>query len=402
MSQDSDTQTAGAAPEGFVYLDNAATSFPKAPGVAEAVADHLRQVAGNAGRGEHTFAAAADRLLWEARRELGALFSTREVTRWVFTLNATDALNAALKGYLRPGDHVITSSLEHNAVARCLRHLERTIGLDISRLPYVPGPGLDPNDVARFRRHDSRLVVSLHASNVTGEIVPIRDLARAAHEHDLPVLLDLSQTAGVMDTPVDAWSLDMVAVTGHKGLLGPQGTGALYVRPGLELQPLRHGGTGTHSESDRQPTDWPHAFESGTMNGPGIAGLLAALRWLRTKTVAALRKHEVGLMHQLLTGLADIPGIEIYGPRKADQRAGLVSINITDEDAAWVATELEQRGILARSGLHCAPWAHQCLGTLARGTCRLSVGPFLTPSNIERATRAVAEIAGSVLARPVA
>jgi len=402
MSQDSDRGAEGPSPAAFVYLDNAATSFPKAPGVAEAVADHLRQVAGSAGRGEHTFAAAADRLLWEARRELGALFGTREVTRWIFTLNATDALNAALKGYLRPGDHVITSSLEHNAVARCLRHLERTIGLDVTRLPYVPGPGLDPNDVPRFRRHDTRLVVSLHASNVTGEIVPIHELARTAHEHDLPVLIDLSQTAGVLDVPVDAWGLDMVAVTGHKGLLGPQGTGALYVRPGIALDPLRHGGTGTESESDRQPTDWPHALESGTMNGPGIAGLLAALRWLRVKTVGAVREHEVGLMRQLLACLADVPGVEIYGPRKAEQRAGLVSINITDEDAAWVATELEQRGILTRSGLHCAPWAHEYLGTLARGTCRLSLGPFLTADDIERAARAVAEVAGKVLARPVA
>jgi cysteine desulfurase family protein len=384
--------------QGFLYLDNAATSFPKAPGVVEAVAEHLATIAGSAGRGTHTFAAAADQLLWEARRGLNALFGTREATRWVFTLNATDALNAALKGYLKPGDHVIASPLEHNAVARCLRHLEKTAGLDVTRMPYVPGTGIDPNDVARLVRHDTRLVVAVHASNVTGEILPVQELARAAHEHDLPVLIDLSQTAGAMEVPVAEWGLDMVAITGHKGMLGPQGVGALYVRDGIELEPLRHGGTGTKSERDQQPTEWPNAMESGTMNGPGIAGLLAAMKWLTSMTVAQVRRHEVALMGQLLEGLANIPGVEIYGPRQAEQRAGLVSINIADEDPAWVAGKLEERGILTRSGLHCAPWAHQCIGTLRRGTLRLSLGPFLTPNDVERTTDALAAIASGAIA----
>jgi len=335
----------------------------------------------------------ADRLLWETRRELGALFGTREATRWAFTLNATDALNAALKGYLRPGDHVIASPLEHNAVARCLRHLEKTRDVKITRLPYVPGMGVDPNDVARLVRHNTRLVVAVHASNVTGEILPVRELALEAHNRGLTILIDATQTAGVLDLPAEAWGLDMVACTGHKSLLGPQGTGALYVRPGLELEPPRQGGTGTQSERDEMPTDWPEAMEAGTMNGPGLAGLLAALRWLRRKTVRAVREDELVLMRHLIAALAEIPGLHIYGPRKAEDRTGLVSVNIGDEDPAWAATELEAQGILIRSGLHCAPWAHQCLGTLKRGTVRLSLGPFLTADDIDRAVAALARIA---------
>lgn len=380
-----------------IYLDNAATSFPKPDVVIEAVHEHLKNVAGSAGRGTHTFVAAADELLWQTRRALAGLLGAREPTRWVFTPNATDAINTALTGYLRPGDHVITSSLEHNAVARCLRHLQHAIGLDITRLPYVPGTGLDPTDIARVVRHDTRLVVTLHASNVTGDVVPVREVAREAHKHGLPVLVDASQTAGALELRVDEWELDMVAITGHKGLLGPQGTGALYVRPGLDVQPLRYGGTGTHSESDRQPEEWPDRMESGTHNGPGIAGLLAGLKWLGDKTVAAVREHEVGLMRQLLDGLAEIPGVEIYGTRRADQRAGLVSINLGRADAAWVAHELEKRGVLVRAGLHCAPWAHEAIGTLARGTVRLSVGPFLAADDIEAALKAVAEVARSAV-----
>ncbi|MCD6351303.1 MAG: aminotransferase class V-fold PLP-dependent enzyme [Armatimonadetes bacterium] len=381
-----------------LYMNHAATSFPKAPGVVEAVAEHLRSVAGSAGRGGHTFAAGTELLLWETRRELNALFGTREATRWVFTCNATDAINTALKGYLRPGGHVLASALEHNAVARCLRYLGQTAGVDVTRLPYVPGIGADASDIARLVRPDTRLVVITHASNVTGEILPIEDLAQAAHEQGVPVLVDAAQSAGVLDLSVEQQELDMVACTGHKSLLGPPGTGALYVRPGLEVVPLRHGGTGSQSELDTQPTRWPDAMESGTPNGPGLAGLKVALQWVREQTPEVLRRREVELMRQLIEGLADVPGVEIYGPRNAEQRVGLVSINIAQEDPAWVAQELEERGILTRSGLHCAPWAHEALGTLQRGTCRLSVGPFTTVEDIERVVKAVAEVAKIALA----
>ncbi len=380
-----------------LYLDNAATSFPKAPGVVEAVVRFLEDVAGSAGRGSHTFAAAASGVLWRARRELSALMGTREPTRWVFTLNATDGLNMALKGFLGPGSHVITSALEHNAVARCLRYLERERGVEITRLPYVPGCVLDPTDIPRFVRHNTRLVVVVHASNVTGEIAPIAEVARKAHECELPVLVDVAQTAGVLELRVDEWRLDMVAVTGHKGLLGPQGTGALFVREGLQVEPLRHGGTGSQSEKDTQPEFWPDAMESGTMNGPGIAGLQAGIQWVREQTVERIRRHEIELMKQLLEGLADIAGVEIYGPRRADMRVGLVCFNVGQEDAAWVAAELEARGVLTRAGLHCAPWAHECLGTLERGAVRMSVGPFVSAEQIDKALAAVWEIAKKTL-----
>ncbi len=207
----------------MIYLDNAATSFPKAPGVTEAVCDNLATVAGSAGRGSHTFAVAADKLLWDLRRELASLLGTREITRWAMTFNATDAINTALKGYLRPGDHVLASALEHNAVARPLRHLEATHGVAVTKLPYVPGLGASPTDVRKFLQPNTRLVVLVHASNVTGEILPVRELALAAHDHDVPVLIDATQSAGVLPLQVDAWGLDMVAVTGHKGAPRPAG-----------------------------------------------------------------------------------------------------------------------------------------------------------------------------------
>jgi cysteine desulfurase family protein len=377
----------------LVYLDNAATSFPKAPGVAEAMQRYVSEVAGSAGRGQHSFAVAAEQLLWEVRRDLAALLGTREPTRWVFMFNATDALNAALKGYLRPGDHVLVSPLEHNAVARCLRYLEQAWGVEITRLPYVPGQGVSPADIARHRRRNTRLVVATHASNVSGEILPVRELAAAAHEQELPLLVDAAQTAGALPLEVEAWQLDMVAITGHKSLLGPPGTGALYVRPGLEVTPLRHGGTGSYSEQDRQPQQWPDAMESGTMNGPGLAGWRVALAWLRQQGIGQLRRHEEEIIAHLLSGLAEIPGVEIYGPRTAATRVGLVSINLGTQDPAVVAYQLEQRGILTRAGLHCAPWAHECLGTLQRGTLRLSVGPFTTHEEIDLALHALRQVA---------
>jgi cysteine desulfurase family protein len=379
----------------MVYLDNAATSFPKAPGVVEAVCDNIATAAGSAGRGEHTFAVAADKLLWDVRRELAALLGTREITRWALTFNATDALNAALKGYLRPGDHVLASALEHNAVARPLRYLEASHGISLTKLPYVPGMGASPTDVRKFMQPSTRLLVLVHASNVTGEILPVRELAVAAHDRDVPVLIDATQSAGSLPLDIDAWGLDMVAATGHKALLGPQGTGALYVRPGLDILPLRQGGTGSWSEQDRHPDEWPDKMESGTMNGPGLAGLLVALRWLRERTVKAVRRHEVEVMDHLLHALADLPGIAIYGTRTAADRAGLVSINVAEMDPADVAAALEDRGILARAGLHCAPWAHEAQATLRRGALRLSVGPFTTREDTDAAASALSDLGRS-------
>ncbi|MCX7597992.1 MAG: aminotransferase class V-fold PLP-dependent enzyme [Armatimonadetes bacterium] len=378
-----------------IYLDNAATSFPKPAQVAEAVSENIATVAGSAGRGTHTFAVAASQLLYEVRRAMSDLLGTREPTRWAITFNATDAINMALKGFIKPGDHVLTTSIEHNAVARTLRYLEKNRGATLTKLPHVPGIGASPADLPRFLTPKTRLLVMVHASNVTGEIVPVREMAAAAHAHGLPVLVDASQSAGALPLEIDEWGLDMVAVTGHKGLLGPQGTGALYVRPGLEIEPLRHGGTGSFSESDTHPDGWPETMESGTMNGPGCAGLLAALRWISARTVAAIRSHEVQMMQYLLDAFAEIPGVEIYGTRRADMRAGLVCINVADLDPAHVAHELEQHLILTRAGLHCAAWAHQAQHTINRGAVRFSVGPFTSLDDVEAAARRVAEIARS-------
>ena len=377
----------------LIYLDNAATSFPKPPEVAEAVRENILTLAGSAGRGAHTFAMAASQLLYDVRRSLSQLLGTREATRWAMTLNATQAINTALKGFLKPGDHVLTTSIEHNAVARTLRYLEKERGIRVTKLPHVPGMGASPADLPRFVTAKTKLLVMVHASNVTGEIVPIREMAAAAHDHGLVVLVDASQSAGVLPLQIDDWGLDMVAVTGHKALLGPQGTGALYVRPGLEVEPLCHGGTGSFSEKDTQPEEWPEAMESGTINGPGCAGLLAALRWIAARGITAIRSHEVEMMQGLLDAFAETPAVEIYGTRRADMRAGLVCINVGELDPAEVAYELEQRGILTRAGLHCAAWAHQVQHTFHRGAVRFSVGPFTSLEDVEAAARAVAEIA---------
>lgn len=389
-----DELTAAESERPVIYLDNAATSFPKPPEVADTVRQHILTVAGSAGRGTHTFAIATSQLLYDVRRVLSHLLGTREPTRWVMTLNATEAINTALKGFLKPGDHILTTSIEHNAVARTLRYLDKSRGIGLTKLPHVPGIGASPTDIPRFVTPKTRMLAMVHASNVTGEIVPVREMAAAAHANGLVVLVDASQSAGVLPLQIDEWELDMVAVTGHKALLGPQGTGALYVRPGLDVEPLRHGGTGSFSESDVHPQGWPEAMESGTMNGPGCAGLLAALRWILAHGIATIRSHEVQMMQYLLDAFAETPAVEIYGTRQAQARAGLVCINVGQLDPAEVAHELEQRGILTRAGLHCAAWAHQAQHTLDRGAVRFSVGPFTSLDDVEAAARAVAEIAG--------
>ncbi len=385
----------GAAMADLIYLDNAATSFPKPPEVIEAVCRYMREAA-NPGRGSYPAAVAAQRTIFNARRLLAEFLGTRETARWVFALNATDAINMAMKGLLGPGDHVVTTSIEHHAVVRCLSYLRERRDVEYDRLPYVPGIGADPEDLRRFVKRDTKLVVAVHASNVTGEIVPVRELAREAHELGLPVLIDASQSAGALELRVDEWALDMVAVTGHKGLLGPQGVGALWVREGIEPEPLRHGGTGSFSYLERLPDKWPDRMEAGTLNGPAIAGLAAGIQWITERGREQIRQDEVELVQALIEGLREIPGVTIYGPEQARNRSALVCFNIGEMDPAAAGAALDERGIACRAGLHCAPWAHRCIGTANRGgAVRLSVGPFNTMGDIEAAVRAVAEIARS-------
>lgn len=379
-----------------IYLDNAATSFPKPPGVAESVVDFLEHGAGNPGRSGHSLAMAAQTVVAATRRQLASLFGVPDPSRVVFALNATDALNTALWGLLRPGDRVVTTSVEHNAVARPLHALAER-GIEVTRVACAPDGMLDLDDLVRaLRSGPVRLVAMCHASNVVGTILPVRDAAQRAHEHGALFLLDAAQTAGVLPIDVREMGIDLLAVPGHKGLLGPTGTGGLYVAPDVRLSPLRQGGTGTRSEDERQPEELPEALEAGTLNTVGIAGLGAALRYLGERGQQGIRAHEVALTTRLIDGLRDVPGVRVHGTGDAVRQVGVVSLSVEGWEPVDIAAVLDSSfGIAVRAGLHCAPLAHRTLGTFPRGTVRLSPGCFTTDEDVDQALAALRKLAGS-------
>lgn len=377
----------------MVYLDNAATSLPKPRGVAEAVAGAIRR-AGNPGRSGHVLSIRSARDLFAARERLAELFGERDSSRFVFTGNATIALNLAIKGVLRPGDHAVTTSVEHNSVMRPLRRMAEQ-GVSVDVVPAERSGAVDAGRVAAAIRKGTRLVAVVHASNVTGAIQPVAEIARAARRAGAFTLLDAAQTAGSIPISLADLPVDLVAAPGHKGLLGPQGTGFLYVREGVPLVPLIEGGTGSRSESDRQPDFYPDALESGTPNSVGVAGLGVALAWLIRRGVEAVRRKEEELLADLMDGLGRIPGVTTFGPRDPARRASVVSFRVDGEDPAEVGRRLEaEHGILVRSGLHCSPGSHRTLGTFPEGTVRVSPGPFTTRREISRFLSALARIVG--------
>ncbi len=319
----------------MVYLDNAATSFPKPPGVAAAVAECLEGLAGSAARSAGPSAEAAGRIILEARQQAAGLLGVADPRQVVFMASATDALNAGLKGLLRPGDRAVTTSLEHNAVARPLRFLERQ-GVVWERAPCTPTGQTDLDQWRRTLREPTRLAVVCHASNVLGTIAPLSDLIRIAHDEGAYVLVDASQTVGALPLNVAELGVDALAFTGHKALLGPQGTGGLYLRPGLNIESYRQGGTGSQSEQDVQPEFLPDKFESGTPNTPGLAGLAVAAQYIGQQGVRRIREHELALTSALLEGLQQMEGVEVYGPVRAEERVGLVSFNVGSLDPAEV------------------------------------------------------------------
>lgn len=378
----------------MIYLDNAATSWPKPDAVYQAVDRCLRHSAANPGRGGHRQALAAGQIVYDTREGLAELFNIDDPNRIVFTLNATVALNMALAGYLRPGDCVVTTSMEHNAVARPLRRLEEQ-GVQVTVVPCDSNGTLSFADLDQAVTPDTRLLVIGHASNVTGTVVPLGEIGRLAASRGVPLLVDAAQTAGVEEVDVAEMNIAMLAFPGHKGLLGPQGSGGLYVREDITLAPLICGGTGSNSESDRQPDFLPDRLESGTLNTPGIAGLSEGVRFVLDTGVAAIRRREMALTEQLLTGLQEIPGVVVYGRPDITGRTAVVSFNIAGQDSAQVAYLLDRDyGIACRAGLHCAPWAHQTLGTIRQGTVRFSPGFFTTPQEVDEAVAAVRRIAG--------
>ncbi len=378
---------------GIIYLDNAATSYPKPECVYRAVDDFNRQMGGNPGRGASRKTMTSNSILLDTREALASLFNIPDSTRIAFCLNITEALNTGLKGILKPGDHVITTSMEHNATARPLLSLTRK-GIEWSMAKCSSDGSLDPDDIRRLIQPNTRMICVLHASNVTGTIMPVREIGAIAEEHNLLFMVDSAQTAGVLPLDVAECHIDLLAFTGHKCLLGPQGTGGLYVGPGVEIEPLKEGGTGSLSEELNQPAFMPDHLEAGTPNTPGIAGLGAGVGFILSTGRENIRNHEKRLTEALIQGLREIDGVHIYGSLDVERRTAIVSFNIEGMDCGEVSMRLDHEyGIITRSGLHCAPLAHRTLGTLQQGTCRLSPGYFSTDMEIEKVLRAVYAIA---------
>ena len=381
----------------LIYLDNAATSFPKPPAVGEAITSFLTHCAGNPGRSGHTLALAAQGLVTQVRGLVASLFGVKDASRIVFAQNTTDALNLALWGLLGPGDRVVTTGLEHHAMARPLLAMTERLGIGVARVRCAPDGTIDLDELDRaLGAAPTRLLAMLHASNVCGTIMPVAEAARLAHGHGALVLLDAAQTAGALPIDVGALGVDLLAFPGHKGLLGPTGTGGLYVAPKVRLTPMRQGGTGTHSKEPRQPEALPEALEVGTLNTVGLAGLLASVRYVIDRGVDAIRAHEEALTSALLDGLKAIPGVRIHGPGDAKRQVAVVSVTLDGWDPADVGAALDSSfGVAVRPGLHCAPLAHQTMGTYPTGTIRLSPGPFTSTEDIDGALSALRRLAGA-------
>ncbi len=362
--------------------------------MAETVAGAIRR-AGNPGRSGHALSIRSARDLFLTRERLASLFGVKDSSRFVFTGNATVALNQAIKGILRPGDHAVTTSVEHNSVMRPLRRMKEA-GVTVTMVPAGSDGAVDAKAVAAAIRKGTRLVAVVHASNVTGAIQPIAKIVRAARKAGAYTLVDAAQTAGAIPLSLSDLPVDLLAAPGHKGLLGPQGTGFLYIREGVPLVPLIEGGTGSRSESDRQPDFFPDALESGTPNSVGVAGLAVSLAWLLRKGVDTVRRKEMDLLEELLEGMGRLGGVTVFGPREPSRRASVVSFLVEGKDPVEVGHRLEKGyRVLVRAGLHCSPHSHRTLGTFPRGAVRVSPGPFTTRKDISLFLTALRKITES-------
>jgi cysteine desulfurase family protein len=382
-----------------LYLDHAATSYPKPEVVWKAVEHYQRHLGTAVGRGGYDSSQRVGHLVQRARYRLAELFRAESPERISFGFNGTDVLNQALHGLLRPGDRVVTTQLEHNSVIRPLQDLRQRLGIELIRVPATPQGSLDIDAFRVALECRPRLVAMLHASNVSGAILPLADLAALARQAGALVLVDAAQTAGHVPIDLGTLPIDLLACSGHKGLLGPLGTGVLYLRPGIEeqLRACRQGGTGTASEAEEQPTTLPEKLEAGNHNAPGLCGLDAGVGWVLERSPHWLHRHERELTEQLSEGLRHLPGMTLYGPAGDQDRVGVLSLTLCGWDPQELATTLDQSfGIEVRAGLHCAPGIHRALGTLSGGgTVRISVGPFTTPTDIEAVIAALSQIAGA-------
>lgn len=377
----------------MIYLDNAATTIHKPPLVAKAVIQAMRSL-GNASRGAHGGALAADRTVYDTRLKLARLFKCPRADHVVFTSNATEALNIAINGAIEPGSHVISTVLEHNSVLRPLYRLEKEQGVSLSLVPADSKGRVDPDDFRRLIRPETKAIVCTHASNLTGNMVDIECIGRLAREMGLLFIVDASQSAGAVPIDMEKMCIDILCFTGHKGLMGPQGVGGLCLREGIEIRPWKLGGSGTHSYDRTQPMEYPTRLEAGTLNSHGIAGLSAALDFIYDTGIDNIGKKERALMRRFYSGVCDIDGITVYGDFETDYRTAIVALNIRDYDSARISDELSEGfGIATRPGAHCAPEMHRSLGTVRQGAVRFSFSWFNTMKEIDEAVKAVRALA---------
>jgi cysteine desulfurase family protein len=368
---------------------------------------YATQIGASAGRGAYAEALQTSQLIHQCRCRLNTLFHGQTCDHFIFTLNCTDSLNLAIKGLVDPGkkNHAICTHIDHNSILRPLNDLSDTLGLQQTRVPVDSTTGLvDPHDIAKSIQKTTRFIALTHVSNVTGTVQPIREIGAIARAHGIPFIVDAAQSAGHVAIDLQADNIDLLAAPGHKSLLGPLGTGILYIRPGIEkaLRPLRQGGTGSLSEQDRQPDFLPDKYESGSHNAIGIIGLCEGVNWILQHGMERIAAHDRQLTSAFLDGLADIQGLRCFGPPSIKDRIGVFSIRIDGLDPHELSAILEANyGILTRPGLHCAPLAHQAIGTAhTGGTTRFSFGPFLCPQDVTFATDALAQIAMTLSPTP--
>lgn len=376
----------------MIYLDNAATTLHKPQQVIDAVV-HAMQSMGNCARGTHEEALDAARTVYDARVRLASLFGCPRVDHVAFTANSTEALNMAINGLIDPGDHVISTDLEHNSVLRPLYRLEAEHGAELSFVPADKLGNVDYADFERLMKPNTRAVVCTHASNLTGTVLDIERIAKTAHNHGALVIVDASQTAGCWPIDMKKMGIDVLCFTGHKGLMGPQGTGGICVKEGIKIRPFKVGGSGVQSYSRTHPAEYPTRLEAGTLNGHGIAGLGAAAKFISETGVENIHAKERSLMLRFYEGVKNIEGVTVYGDFTKDKTA-IVALNIWDYESGEVSYELSQGyGIATRPGAHCAPRMHKALGTAEVGAVRFSFSFYNTEEEIDEAVRAVAELA---------
>ena len=375
----------------MIYLDNAATTLHKPEGVAEAMTTALTSM-GNSGRGAHEATLDASRMIYGTREKLAKLFHIADPMRIAFTCNATESLNIAIQGILQPGDHVITSVCEHNSVLRPVYRMAKQ-GVTYSLLPADEKGVMQYDQLPKLLKKETKAIVITHASNLTGNVTDLKKISDFAKANELLLIVDASQTAGCIPIDVQELGIDVLCFTGHKGLMGPQGTGGIYVREGIKIAPLKVGGSGVKSFDKEHPDTMPTALEAGTLNGPGIAGLGASVSWLLKQGVEQIHEKEVSLARRFLKGIAELPDITIYGDIDSQMRTAIVSLNLGDVDSAEISDWLwEDYGIAVRAGAHCAPLMHQTLGTEQQGAVRFSFSCFNTEKEVDAAIRALKEL----------